>query len=104
LEFVLLNIHVIIYVLIYYQNLTTISGITQYSTKDIGSMRTLTCTVFNPMKNNITWVKVNEENDTNFVVLSIDKKVFIENSRFSLVQDIIRTSYFDSNCYTLQLL
>jgi len=55
------------------------------------------------MKNSISWIKVDEENDTNSVVLSTDKNLFIKYSRFSLTHEIVRTSYYDSNCYTIKV-
>lgn len=87
----------------YCQRLTAISSITKPFIRDLGSTASITCTVFNPLKYNISWVKIHEPDDANPVILSIGNKVLINDSRFSLVQDIISTKHYDSNCYTLKV-
>jgi len=108
IKFVLIErifrIIIIIYILVYCQTLTVISDITPKSIKDIGSIVKLTCTVYNPLNFKISWLKVNEDDDMNFVVLSKGNKVFINDTRFSLTQDVVSTKYFNRKCYTLQVI
>lgn len=89
-------------VLVHGHRLTAISEITPKLIKTPGSTAYLTCTVFNPMKFNISWVMVDKESHSK-TILSFGKTLLFKNPRFSLRQDIISTKHFDSNCYTLQV-
>lgn len=98
----MLNIRVVIFILVNCQ-MTTISGITRNYIEDVGNTVELTCTIFRPMAFNVSWVKVNEKNSNNSVVISNGNTVLIGDSRYSANQDIVFTKYFERNCYTLQV-
>lgn len=92
------------FILVHGEKLTSIAEITPKLVKFIGDTAHVTCTVFNPSKFNISWVKVNKEAHSKPVTLSVGKFLMINDSRFSLRQDISSTRYYDSNCYTLRVL
>jgi len=87
----------LIFILVYSQNETDISDISEKTVYDMDATAQLICSVSHPKNFNISWMKVNVKN----VVLTYGNNTVINNSRFSLRQDIIATKLYNINAYTL---
>lgn len=72
--------------------------------KIVGGLTKFTCVVLYPIDFGVSWIKVNKEDITESVVLTNGNRVIINDTRFSLRQDIVTTNQFDASCYTLLVL